>query len=186
MFLNHLKHVFDRIGGFTLAGRWNSERNRILMYHNFPAELNGSFAEQCEYLAKYYTPVTLDQVSHFVRNHGQLPPKSFAVTVDDGYRDFYLNAYPVLKRYGIPATVFLMTDFIDRNTWPWWDQLQFAFLQTPKHSVILQLEGKESLTCAFDTQEDRLRAFDDVAETLKTIPNRARLKFMDAISETFQ
>ena len=46
-----------------------------------------------------------------------------AINLDDGYMDNYTNAFPVLKKYSIPATIFLTTDFIGKNHIFWWDKV---------------------------------------------------------------
>lgn len=46
-----------------------------------------------------------------------------AINLDDGYMDNYLYAYPVLKRYDVPATIFLTTNFIEKKHTFWWDRV---------------------------------------------------------------
>jgi peptidoglycan/xylan/chitin deacetylase (PgdA/CDA1 family) len=145
------------------------------MYHNFPAKPDAtvSFDDQCRHLSERYTPLSMSAVALALKD-GRLPPNAVAVTVDDGYRDFYLTAWPVLRRYRIPATVYLMTDFLDGCTWPWWNQLQFAFEKTGLKSITLDGAGVLPL----GSREERLQSYYQVSEYLKTIPNQARLRFM--------
>jgi peptidoglycan/xylan/chitin deacetylase (PgdA/CDA1 family) len=119
------KTAFHRGGGVRLA-RWIHRRGlRILMYHRFrdPAAL----ARQCAYLRKHYQPVSMSAVADWLDAGRPLPPNAVAVTVDDGYRDF-APAYPIFAEYGIPVTVFLITDFLDGKLWLWFDRVQQAFL----------------------------------------------------------
>jgi hypothetical protein len=60
-----------------------------------------------------YRSVPLSDCIGFLKNHMPLPPKSIVITFDDGFLDNWVNAYPLLKKYGFNATVFMATDFID-------------------------------------------------------------------------
>lgn len=75
-------------------------------------------------LGFHFVPLTemIDQAER-----GDLPPRSIAWTVDDGYADFAELAMPVFERYRCPVTTFLISGFIDRKMWPWWDQVAFIF-----------------------------------------------------------
>ena len=109
--------------GAVKAVRSFKRRNlRILMYHQFSPDRK-TLAEQCEHMRRYYQPVSLTSISESLETGRPLPPNSIAITVDDGYRDFFLHAYPVFLEYQIPATVFLVSDFLDEKLWLWWDQI---------------------------------------------------------------
>jgi peptidoglycan/xylan/chitin deacetylase (PgdA/CDA1 family) len=80
-----------------------------------------NFAGQMEALRKYAHPISL---SKLVQNLKQsiLPPRSVAVTFDDGYADNLYIAKPILEKYDIPATVFICTGYAGREFW--WDELE--------------------------------------------------------------
>ena len=80
------------------------------------------FDAQMQYLSKRYHPMSLEKVAQHIRSGEALPPRAIAVTFDDGYRDNYENAYPVLRKYEIPATIFLTTGFIGTGEIPAWDR----------------------------------------------------------------
>jgi peptidoglycan/xylan/chitin deacetylase (PgdA/CDA1 family) len=72
-----------------------------------------------------------------------LPPKSVAVTFDDGYADNLHVAKPLLEKYDIPATVFICTGYMGREFW--WDELERLVTgsQTDPHMLHLQAGGKQ-------------------------------------------
>lgn len=100
----------------------------ILCYHRFgprPSKLNvtpAAFDAQMEYLARNgYTVITLKRLARFLEGKEGLPAKSVVITIDDGYRSTFEIAFPILRKHGFPATVFLYSDFVgasDAMTWP--------------------------------------------------------------------
>ena len=108
----------------------------VLMYHsisdgNIDANFSGlfvstkKFEKQMKFLAKHhYNVVTPDKVIAYMTKIEKMPPKTVAITVDDGYYDFYKNAYPVLKKYNLPATIFIVTDHIGRPNYLGWKELR--------------------------------------------------------------
>lgn len=108
-------------GGYCiLAGPLGYNRGaRIIGYHgvndhpdNPYAVSTGDFARQMEHLAAGFNVVSVDSLVEAIKSGGEIPPRAVAVTFDDGYGDVYTHAYPILKRLGIPATVFLAVEFI--------------------------------------------------------------------------
>jgi peptidoglycan/xylan/chitin deacetylase (PgdA/CDA1 family) len=68
-----------------------------------------------EYLRRNYHIVSLDQIIGFVNKRHNLPTRSVAITFDDGYHDNYVNAYPYLKKHGLPAAIFVTTGYCRRE-----------------------------------------------------------------------
>lgn len=105
-------------------------RLTILMYHRvdaIPRETRhpknfvtpARFAEQIEALLAWgYEPVTFRQWMAHRAHAGPIPARPFIVTFDDGYADFATNAWPVLRRMKVPATVFVVPAKLGgRNDW---------------------------------------------------------------------
>lgn len=79
-------------------------------------------------ISKFANPISLSEAYKYLAKKEKMPPRSIVLTFDDGYADNYKNAYPILKRYNIPATIFIATKFIDQNdTWLWWDEIEHFF-----------------------------------------------------------
>lgn len=72
-----------------------------------------NFAKQMEYIKKKgYAVITLDELVRSIKTRKRLKRNKVVITFDDGYQDNFKYAYPILKRFGFPATVFLVTDYI--------------------------------------------------------------------------
>ncbi len=109
----------------------------ILMYHHIaPASEAkvGKFAslnvtpefltKHIEYLqAKGYNFISGQQLVDFVNGGGSLPKKPVLLTFDDGYQDFYTNAYPILRAKNVPAVMFLPTGLMDNGKYLSWGQI---------------------------------------------------------------
>jgi len=73
-----------------------------------------NFKQQLQYLSENgYHPITLDALIYYLNKGQPLLNKPVILTFDDGNRDNYINAYPLLKEYGYVGTFFLVTDYID-------------------------------------------------------------------------
>jgi peptidoglycan/xylan/chitin deacetylase (PgdA/CDA1 family) len=102
--------------------QYNDKPIPILMYHSIAYEKDNDiripkekFREQMKFLKDNgYTTLTLTEVSDLFTKNIPIPKKSVVLTFDDGYVDNYTNAFPVLKEFGIKATVFVITDWVDK------------------------------------------------------------------------
>lgn len=149
----------------------------ILLYHGVAPKENrgiynyrGKFIEpkhferQIRYFAQHYTIVALDKGVQMLRE-GTLPKYALAVTFDDGYRNFYTYAFPVLKKLNIPATMFLATDFVLEKKPLWVDRLEYAM-------------GKRAGSYGEKTAQDRA-----IRDALKKMPNAERESRLRAIEQ---
>ena len=111
-----LKELFFR---FVPSGPLPQDRASILMYHSivdrighFNSVSPQAFEQHLGYLARHAVPVI--PLRELVQRLKQKAPPGGAValTFDDGFRDNFLHALPLLKKYGYPATVFVVTDRI--------------------------------------------------------------------------
>jgi peptidoglycan/xylan/chitin deacetylase (PgdA/CDA1 family) len=184
------RFALHRLGGLRPLIWTSRERFRILTYHRFSVPgLPGAMEtldRQCAFLRRHFQPVPLAEIARSLDTGAPLPPGAVAVTVDDGYRDFLLDAFPVFEKWRIPATVFLMTDFIDRKTWPWWSQVEYAVRHGRARRVRLcfppNLPERE---LPLESREQRQRAEAVIREQLVKIPGRERLAFMESLAGIF-
>jgi peptidoglycan/xylan/chitin deacetylase (PgdA/CDA1 family) len=122
------RHVLARVRAKAL----------ILMYHRVlpPGELSADYVQP----GMYVTPETFERHLRFVRRHFDVLPmrdllqkwregtwtdsaRYCVLTFDDGWLDNYLYAYPLLRQYSIPATIFVPTDLVGTTDSPWPDRL---------------------------------------------------------------
>lgn len=83
------------------------------------------FAQQMRYLADNgYTTLTMSDVYAILAGRQALPPKPIALTFDDGYRDFYTAAWPVLRQYNFKATSNVVSGFIDADLYMTWAMIR--------------------------------------------------------------
>ena len=86
-----------------------------------------AFAEQMAFLAREFDVITLADLPHARRD----PRGRYVmVTFDDGYRDNYDLAFPILKRERVPATFFITTGFLDDQPLAWWDRIAYLVRQS--------------------------------------------------------
>jgi peptidoglycan/xylan/chitin deacetylase (PgdA/CDA1 family) len=88
------------------------------------------FDEHMKVLKKYGNLAQMQEMGRTLRSWS-LGHKQIVVTFDDGYADNFYNAKPILERYKIPATFFVVTGAIDKNEEFWWDELERIILHSP-------------------------------------------------------
>ncbi len=162
---------------WSLAAR--VERNRgvcVLMYHRicrrgdpFPGTELDDFVRQMRWLRRNCAPIPPEALEPgaAVERRGKPP---VLVTFDDGYRDYFDNAHPVLSELAIPSLVFLATSFLDHGGLIWTDAISWATRRSPRTSlelpwdraVILPLGSEAERERAARVSKDFLKGVSDV------------------------
>lgn len=125
-----------------------------------------AFRQQLDYLVTHYHPVHLEEVIAAVETPGSksLPARAVLVTFDDAYSDFKEYAWPVLRHYGIPVTLFVPTAYPDHpeRTF-WWDDLYQAVQNTHREDQLKTPIGLLSLS-----KDSRNQTYKRLKNYLKT------------------
>jgi peptidoglycan/xylan/chitin deacetylase (PgdA/CDA1 family) len=148
--------------------------HRVSMATDFPWSLTPvtpqNFEREIRYLSHRYQIIALDELITSFNKFKTLPPKTAVVTFDDGYKDTYLNAYPILKKNNIPATVFLTTGHIGTGKLFWWDKVGYVICKTELTTLDLGELGMYHLNSA----GNRLQVANLISARLKQLPIKNR------------
>jgi peptidoglycan/xylan/chitin deacetylase (PgdA/CDA1 family) len=158
------------IGGLTANG---FQVVPILCYHRFAKDCKSPlcmpahiFERQMKYLYENgYRVISFRQLNDFLEYRHAIPKKSVIISIDDGYRSAYDVCYPILKKYGFRATLFIYTDFINacKNSLTW---KQLAIMKadgfeigghTVFHSDLTRQKEGEDTQAFMDRIEKELR-----------------------------
>lgn len=168
-----------------------SNSTRVLMYHKilpvvkdqpeYPNKastiLVEDFEKQIAYLNKNYKILSIKEFLSCLKDRN-FPSKSLFLTFDDGQADFYRYAFPILKKYQIPATLFLTTGLIGSNQPFWWDELEAYLLKTKLKKFVF--DGQ-----SFDLS-DKVKAFNKLALIIKDFSPSERKEILNQLKENLR
>lgn len=158
----------------------------VLLYHRVnpdndpfsPALSVKAFDAQMSYLAANFQVLSLTEIINRIRQGLGIPPGTVAVTFDDGYRDNYVYAQPILNKYNCPATLFTATSYIGTEKLMWNDKLALA----------MKCSSQKSITIPGSTQSisllsvpEKIAALEYILETLKMLPEPDKLTLVEEI-----
>jgi len=125
-----------------------------------------SFQRQIAYLCCTCEIVPLGRLIACLREGKSLPDRVAAITIDDGYKDNYLYAYPILTRFRVPATIFLTTGHIGTSDLFWWDKVGYLI----QHTGVERLRLGENWSYRLESPAKRRYASLSITEKLKEMP----------------
>jgi len=159
--------------------RSSGSKFAILCYHRvgtegvpFHSNLNPRlFLNQIRYLKENYRVVSLEQLTRELLDSAKVPP-TLAITFDDGYRDLYTHALPVLQKYEIPATIYLIGRSMESGEAPWYDRVFASLAATRVTSLEVDTNGLRQFYLS--TPSLRRAAAWEIVCYLRSIPDTER------------
>ena len=174
-----LKAIYTS-GGFV-PFHWAYRRKvLILTYHRFSSEKEygkvsaKDFKKHLEYLNKYHRVLPLAETIDRLKDDKSLPANTTVITIDDGYADAYDVAFPLLKEFGFPATVYAITDFVDAKIWLWTDLMRYVLLNTKADSISIEFSSGETVKSDLTDQINRIEQASRINARLKKLPNEQK------------
>lgn len=93
--------------------------------HNVATIPPERFEKHLQYLREHnFDVLTLDELVDAIKSQTALSRKTVALTFDDGYLDNFTNAFPLLKKYNVPATMYITPDLVGQPGYMNWEQLR--------------------------------------------------------------
>ncbi len=182
-------------GGLATLTRWLAGgRGAILRYHSVTDDERSTlayldhglmvtrtaFRAQLRYLRRFYNVLSLDELVDRLHRGRALPARAVAITFDDGYRDNYTNAYPMLRAEGVSASFYVTTGCLDGGPPLWTAKLRYMVQRTSEPHVVLPPPLGERLR--IETPTDRQRLFTRLVVALKNTPSARRRDLIDELA----
>ena len=146
--------------------------------------LKNVFERQVVFLKEHFEILSFSELLYLWSKKGLDQNKRYCIiTFDDGWIDNYLYAYPILKKYSIPAMIFLPTEYIGTNEWFWFDKLGYllSICQTSTYrEKVLELlpvatrNGKEWIDSVIEGI--KIRNDKEIEQTIENISVRFNIK----------
>ena len=174
-----LKTIYN-FGGFAPFHWMNRGHILILMYHRFSREPHpykisaGEFAAHLEYLSKHNRVLSLSEAVNCLKNEKSLPPNAAVITIDDGYADAYEVAFPILKKFEMPATVYAVTDFLDGKCWLWTDLMRYTLFETKAENLNIEFCNGEKIETKFSVESNKSELAARINKQLKRLPDERK------------
>jgi len=162
--------------------RFAGSKFAILCYHRVGTEgvplfsrLDpGVFEAQMRYVQRHYRVVSLGQMSSELLSDRKVQP-TVTITFDDGYRDLYSCALPVLQKYEIPATIYLIGQSMETGEAPWYDRIFVAIDAAP--GPVLEVHIGATRRFVLSSPGDRAGAAWEIICYLRSITDLGRRKW---------
>lgn len=130
------------------------------------------FEKEMRYLARNFSVIPFSRAIDLLKNGTDWPRFPVVISFDDGYRDVYLNAFPVLERFNLSAIVFISTRMVEKGESFWWDELEGLVAHNHLEEIKLALEN--CFSPEYDLDLGHLKQIQDKRVFLATLTERIK------------
>jgi peptidoglycan/xylan/chitin deacetylase (PgdA/CDA1 family) len=184
------------VRGFWQASGRYRKGLRILAYHRvlddntntFPFDgdvisaNSEDFYQQMKFVSSHFDVISFADLYQCEIENRDWPERALIVTFDDGYRDNYTNAYPILKAFNIPATIFLVTGHIGQAKLFWWDAVAYCV----KHTRLATKDFPEISAQPLQLQNRKEDAIQQILNWIKLVPDEVSRAFVAQLPEELE
>lgn len=171
---------------------------KILLYHSVSESEScfikgtyiwvstGTFEKHLNYLSKHHKVISLRTLVDSLKQ-GRIPPRSVVITFDDGFADNFLCAYPCLRRYKMPATIFICPACVDNKKSAWLFELYYLINKFGVENVIKEINSFEGRTDYFISTDAPGETLSKKVEEFMaySLGKEAREKILTGLYKTF-
>ena len=174
----------------------NKQKAAILMYHGITDQnINlwtqvhiENFKVQMEYIKSQYNPISLSELILMRKEKRVITDFPVCVTFDDGFQNNFTTAYPILKEFRIPATIFVTTSFVDKTGkyegYIWTDYILMLLIESSKKNFSDTLVGIENES--LDTLDVKIQIKEKITSYLKSKSSEEKDRYIAKLKEKLE
>jgi len=189
-----LSRILDPLLLFDILARLETQQRLIVLaYHRICNRENNflldgkvisavpeDFEKHLKFIKKHFSVIALKELYMYCIHSCQLPRNPVIITFDDGYRDNYHNAFPLLLKYNLKATFFIPTDYIETRDLLWWDKIAYVIKSSKRRNISLVYPCEKEYNIG--TEETRSATIRDLQRIVKTTESLNLKTFIDSLS----
>jgi len=143
------------------------------------------FKDQLEFISSNFNVINFRLLHDYLRRqNGNFPENPLIITFDDGYIDNYQIAYPMLREFGLTATMFVTAGFIGENRVFWWDKIAYIIKKTEIRSF--HIESPLEISIDINDFPDRQECAGKMIKKAKELSDRQKEHLIEQLSEQLE
>ena len=112
-----------------------------------------------------YTTLTMAELNDYLFKNKPIPAKSVVITFDDGYRDNYNNAFPILKEFNMSATIFVISSYLNRDLYLTSEEIK----EISDYGIDIESHTVSHVKLSTLSYKDQLKELKDSKEAIENI-----------------